>query len=454
MRKGITALGLGLVLALMVLAEPAEAQTVKRLQAESMYLPAGSGQVYNDTNANGKKALLIWSNATATGQISSPADRIIVRVKGDQCHGSPQMTVRVDGRQVMQAWVWQTEWTAYAADVNLSSGTHTVEVQFGHDYNTSYCDRNLRVDHVAFRSSAPEPQPEPEPTPDSNPFAGEKFYVNPNSPAANQVAAWSNTRPADAEQIRKIANNPKAAWFGDWNSNVQSDVNSYVGTARNAGALPVLVAYNIPIRDCGSYSSGGAPSTQAYRNWIDSFAAGLNGRKSVVILEPDAVALQQCLTAAQQTERNHLLQYAIDTLGANGAAVYLDAGHSNWHSAAETANRLQAAGVANAQGFSTNVSNFEHTANEATFANAVSKSIGGKPYVVDTSRNGNGPGDTWCNPAGRALGERPTANTGTKADAYFWVKPPGESDGTCNGGPPAGQWWAEYALGLAKRAAY
>lgn len=446
---------LGVVLALVpVLAEPAYgATTTTRLQAESMSLPSGSGQVFGDANASGGKALLIWSNATATGQISVPADRIVVRVRGDQCHGSPQMTVRVDGRQVMQAWVWQTEWTNYAVNANIGSGTHTVEVQFGHDYNTSYCDRNLRVDHVAFRSSAEEPV-EPEPTPDSNPFVGETFYVDPNSPAANQVKEWSNTRPADAEQIAKIADNPKAAWFGDWNSNIQSDVAAHVTAARNAGSLPVLVAYNIPIRDCGSYSSGGATSAEAYKTWINSFANGINGRKSVVILEPDAVALQQCLTQAQQTERNALLKYAIDTLTAKGASVYLDSGHSNWHSASEMANRLQAAGIAGARGFSTNVSNFEHTANEVSYANAVSSGVGGKPYVVDTSRNGRGPGDTWCNPTGRALGERPTANTGTKADAYFWVKPPGESDGTCNGGPPAGQWWADYALGLAKRAAY
>jgi endoglucanase len=76
--------------------------------------------------------------------------------------------------------------------------------------------------------------------------------------------------------------------------------------------------------------------------------------------------------------------------------------------------------------------------------------------VIDTSRNGRGAdGDKWCNPAGRALGSRPTAITGEPlADAFFWVKTPGESDGNCNGGPAAGEWWAENALGLAQRAAY
>jgi endoglucanase len=77
--------------------------------------------------------------------------------------------------------------------------------------------------------------------------------------------------------------------------------------------------------------------------------------------------------------------------------------------------------------------------------------------VIDTSRNGRGPaadGD-WCNPLGRALGARPTAATGVwRQDASLWVKHPGESDGPCHGGPAAGQWWPDYALGLAQRAAW
>ncbi|MYR13850.1 endoglucanase, partial [Streptomyces sp. SID724] len=48
----------------------------------------------------------------------------------------------------------------------------------------------------------------------------------------------------------------------------------------------------------------------------------------------------------------------------------------------------------------------------------------------------------------------PTTDTGDdRLDAYLWIKRPGDSDGTCRGGPPAGDWWPEYALGLARRAA-
>ena len=81
--------------------------------------------------------------------------------------------------------------------------------------------------------------------------------------------------------------------------------------------------------------------------------------------------------------------------------------------------------------------------------------LGNKPFVIDTSRNGKGSNGEWCNPSGRALGASPTANTGDPlVDAFFWLKAPGESDGACNGGPGAGTFWPEYALGLAQRAAY
>jgi endoglucanase len=70
--------------------------------------------------------------------------------------------------------------------------------------------------------------------------------------------------------------------------------------------------------------------------------------------------------------------------------------------------------------------------------------------------NGNGPlggdrSDAWCKPPGRALGTRPTTHTGERArDACLWIERPGESDGECRGGPAAGQWWPEYALGPAR----
>jgi hypothetical protein len=74
-------------------------------------------------------------------------------------------------------------------------------------------------------------------------------------------------------------------------------------------------------------------------------------------------------------------------------------------------------------------------------------------FVIDTSRNGLGPdpGGEWCNPPGRALGQVPGTATDYRLDWNLWIKRPGESDVTCNGGPRAGAFWTSYAVGLAQR---
>jgi endoglucanase len=311
------------------------------------------------------------------------------------------------------------------------------------------CDRNLYLDRVSFVAA---------PATEVNPLTGVTWYVDPNSNAAQQVRAWQTSDPVDAAEMEKIAVEPQADWFGDWSGDVQQAVAARVATIRAAGAMPMLVAYDIPLRDCGSYSSGGATSATAYRTWIRAFAAGIGSSPAVVILEPDALAGMDCLSSSDQATRLSLLADAISVLGTHaGVLVYLDAGNSAWQSASIMASRLGGAGVAGARGFALNVSNFLTTDAEIAYGNAVSTLVGGKHFIVDTSRNGLGPAPdgAWCNPSGRALGDRPTAATGQPlADAYLWVKRPGESDGTCNGGPGAGSWWASYALGLAQRAAY
>jgi endoglucanase len=120
------------------------------------------------------------------------------------------------------------------------------------------------------------------------------------------------------------------------------------------------------------------------------------------------------------------------------------------------AEALRRSGIDRAHGFALNVANFETTTANITYGTALSGLLGGAHFVIDTSRNGNGPADLgtgdrhWCNPPGRALGEAPTTDTGQPlVDAYLWVKRPGESDGACTeGAPPAGQWYPAYALSL------
>jgi endoglucanase len=235
--------------------------------------------------------------------------------------------------------------------------------------------------------------------------------------------------------------------------------------------------------------------------------------------------------ATGPADRFTQLRYAVKALktGAN-TSVYLDATHSGWLGAGDAADRLIQADVADADGFFVNVSNYELTSHLVKYGTWVSKCIAFasnpaswglghtewcgsqyspanpsdfstwaltdqwyannvesqtwwytpsllKHFVVDTSRNGQGPwtpppgkysGDpqVWCNPPDRGAGTPPTTDTGDPlVDAFLWVKVPGESDGSCNrsvagsttdpewGGivdPAAGAWFPQQALQLAQ----
>jgi endoglucanase len=290
-----------------------------------------------------------------------------------------------------------------------------------------------------------------------NPFAGLRFYVNDYSPAAMAAQNIKGSHPDDAKLLEKVAAQPVAQWVGEWSGDVETTVHN-LGKATNAnGTVPVVVAYNLPNRDCGQYSAGGVTSPEAYRKWIHEFAKAAGPFRMIVVLEPDALGqLTTCLSPADQKVRLGLLKEAVDTLSQTaGISVYLDAGHAKWIAAPEMAKRLLEAGIANADGFSLNVSNYVGTEDNIAYGHKLSAATGGKHFIIDTGRNGNGPtaDAQWCNPDGRAIGAVPTTTTGDPlVDAFFWIKPPGESDGTCNGGPKAGEFWTETALGMAKRA--
>ena len=287
----------------------------------------------------------------------------------------------------------------------------------------------------------------------ANPIAGKRLWVDPNSNAKRQAETLRRSRPQDAALLAQIADQPVARWLGGWVSDIGREVDNAVSTITGAGALPVFVAYNIPGRDCGQYSAGGANGSDAYRKWIKSFADGLRGRQAMVILEPDALAGMDCLNAAGQQERLALMKDAVQVLKGQRAAVYLDAGNARWKSADVMAARLRQADVASADGFSLNVSNYIDNAANIAFGEKLSKLLGGKHFIIDTSRNGAGSTKDWCNARGQALGVAPTTNTGHPlVDAYLWIKQPGESDGSCQGGPRAGSWWTEIALELSRAA--
>jgi len=384
-----------------------------------------------------------------------------------------------------------------------------------------------------------------------------QFYVpKPNKGAQEQIAdLTSSHNKADANLIRAMINTPQAVWFTQGTpKTVQQDVANTVARAADKGTVPVLIAYNIPFRDCAQFSAGGATTIQEYKDWIDGFAAGIGNGNAVVILEPDSLGIipwykqfrglpseggyewcqpAEANPATAADDRFAMLNYAVDALKAHpNVSVYLDGTHSAWLGSGDAAHRLVQAGVARADGFYLNVSNYRFTEHLVKYGTWISKCIwfasnpgswgyghydwcasqyypanpndfstwgltdqwyadnvesqfwvpypgdaGLTHFVIDTSRNGQGPWtppaypdpQDWCNPPDRGLGLRPTADTGnTLIDAYLWIKIPGESDGECTRGlgpggstvdpewgridPAAGHWFPEMALDLAHNA--
>ena len=382
--------------------------------------------------------------------------------------------------------------------------------------------------------------------------------------STNQAARHLRGQAEDDAEL--LGQYPGATWFTDGKpGQVRSEVARLVRRADDT--VPVLVAYNLPYRDCGQYSEGGARDTAAYKAWIDGFAADIGNNSAVVILEPDGLGLIPNYFSELDGSRNcelvgpdatpearfEQLNYAVDVLTAlPNTAVYLDATHSGWQNVSESAFRLLKVDVQQTAGFYLNASNYQYTSNQVMYGTWVSACIaaatsalgwtgdpvgagfpncpnqywnGGplpstiavlfgewngvalSPYgvwsdestvqalntsglnllyagmpagtthfVIDTSRNGQGPWDwagagytsagvaqDWCNPPDRGLGIPPTTDTGNPlVDAYLWIKVPGESDGACTRDgsagdqdperdmvdPAAGAWFAEQAREL------
>ncbi|KAJ4417144.1 1,4-beta-D-glucan cellobiohydrolase cel6c [Gnomoniopsis sp. IMI 355080] len=278
-----------------------------------------------------------------------------------------------------------------------------------------------------------------------------------------------------------------------------------------------LVIYDLPGRDCAAKASNGelaAGDTTSYETkYIDPIVALIKKHSNTafaLIIEPDSLpnlVTNSNLTTCQDSAAGYRagVAYALKNLNLPNVVMYMDAGHGGWlgwndnlqPGAQELANAYKAAGSPKQlRGISTNVAGwnawdqtpgefssasdaqYNKCQNEKIYVDTFSGylSTAGMPNhaIVDTGRNAVTGlrlewGD-WCNVAGAGFGVRPTANTGdAQADAFVWVKPGGESDGTSDTSatrydsfcgkadaykpsPEAGSWNQAYFEALVKNA--
>ena len=197
-----------------------------------------------------------------------------------------------------------------------------------------------------------------------------RLFVPPPTPAAitqiEQLAKSGDWH--DARLLAQMVTTPQAVWLtGGTPTQVRTQVGTTLAEAARQHAVPTLVAYDIPGRDCAQFSAGGALDEASYDAWIDSVAAGLGQRRAIVILEPDALGLipSSCgLPSATfpftDAQRYAELNHAVGALETDRhVRVYLDGTHSAWQSVGTISQRLLTAGVHQAQGVFVNVSNYQ-----------------------------------------------------------------------------------------------
>jgi endoglucanase len=241
-----------------------------------------------------------------------------------------------------------------------------------------------------------------------------QFYVpKPDKGALAQVSdLLSQQDKTDAALIRAMTNQSHAVWFtGGTPAEVTRRVNETVNAAFGQHAVPVLVAYDLPFRDCGQYSAGGALNTTDYLAWIDGFARGIGSNKAIVLLEPDSLGIipyNTDINGNAEWCRPDLSGTGLTPQTANDAryaqingavtrleqqpnvSVYLDGTHSAWLGVGDIAQRLVKAGVAQAQGFFLNVSNYQFTQNSVQYGTWISDCIASGAYAGCANQYWNG----------------------------------------------------------------
>ena len=256
-------------------------------------------------------------------------------------------------------------WTAFA-----SATAAVVAIGCG-DLTTDTAPGGASDPSVETKASAVETKPSAVATPSGALEPRTRFFIPPPNPGAVQqiVDLAKERKLIDAARITAMEATPHAVWFTDGSpSEVRAAVRKTVKAAALLRTVPVLVAYNIPFRDCAQYSAGGALDTAAYRPgstasppgsatrrpwssssptaWASSRTTATSGARRSGD-QPDRPARRDpanALRADELRRRQNLREERAN------APVYLDGTHSAWLGVGDVASRLASAGVARARG--------------------------------------------------------------------------------------------------------
>jgi cellulose 1,4-beta-cellobiosidase len=351
----------------------------------------------------------------------------------------------------------------------------------------------------------------PAPTAAGNPFAGKQIYANPFYSSEIHTLAIPSLTGTLASKATSVAEVGSFVWL-DQAAKVPivetylTNIDALNAAGANPPVIGAFVIYDVPNRDCAAAASNGEYTVAdngvaLYETYINNIVAILKEHPNtevVLVIEPDSLAnlvtnlsVEKCSEAEQAYIT--CITYAIQQFNLPNVSMYLDAGHAGWLGwpanigpAAQLFSSLyaNAGSPSRVRGLATNVANYnawtgacasytsgDSNCVEELYVNNLAPLLTqqGFPahFITDTSRNGVQPtsqlawGD-WCNVINTGFGVRPTTNTGNVLeDAFVWIKPGGECDGTSNSSasnfdfhcaladalqpsPEAGDWFQAY----------
>ncbi len=276
------------------------------------------------------------------------------------------------------------------------------------------------------------------------------------------------TYPALKKALQMVQSEGVVSWYTDNDSkdHTFTVVDNLVKSCNPNDRIP-LVVYGIPGKDCkdGYSNRGFNKNMQDYKAFIQYLSDKVGTRKAVYLLEPDAIGLTANNGCGVKSMYLDYLRVAIDELSKNpNADIFLDVGYwtIEWNGAdvAKVINQVWPEKSSKVKGIVLNTSNYQKTEKMAQLCSKFSQESGRSiKCVVDTSRNYIGPpkSNEWCNTKSTGIGKPPSSTTGIDNVPYFlWIKPPGESDGECNGqssgdqmiGPSAGVFFKDHFVQL------
>lgn len=218
--------------------------------------------------------------------------------------------------------------------------------------------------------------------------------------------SWEPYEQATGETQRilgGIALQPKAAWFGGWQS--QGDIGQYVRdyiAASQNGDPEALVQMTVFRMEpnyhdaCGRLPSGS--EIASYKQWIDTFADALGDAHVALVLQPDG-PFALCTPDGGATWGS-LVKYAAERFSAHeNTSVYIEIGSWDWPAPGQggvgsVLKFLLPAGIESARGIALNGTHYADTSLEIQRAADViealdAQGITGKKAVINTANSGN-----------------------------------------------------------------